>query len=137
MLQTLLERELEKQHLSVRAASREMNITHTTLHRVLRGEPVDLDTVITLCKWLNVRPSTILDIEANDETTSVSSAIAALIEQDERLASVFIRIANDLGRGSLSVDDVKDVVSYAAYRLGNGDKQQSTLVHGGDRSDLE
>ena len=132
MLKTLLERELEKKHLSVRAASREMNVTHTTLHRVLRNEPVDLDTVVILCRWLNVRPSTMLDIEAKDDTVSVSSTIAALIEQDPRLASVFTEMADDLRRGAISTDDVNDVLSYAAYRLRHGNQQHSEALHGTD-----
>ena len=132
MLKELFERKLRTRNLSVRAAAVEMDVSHTTLHRVLNDEPVDLKTVIALCNWLNVSPSTILDTQANDTRTSIPAVIASLIEQDERLAAIFTDMADDLQTGTINPDDVLDVVSYAAYRLRKNDKQQSSGVHGKD-----
>jgi DNA-binding Xre family transcriptional regulator len=133
MLKELFEKKLRDRNLSVRSAAAEMNVSHTTLHRVLNDEPVDLKTVIALCNWLNVSPSTILDTEAKDTRTSIPAVIASLIEQDERLASIFTDMAEDLQSGKVSPDDVEDIVSYAAYRLRKkNDKHQSSGIHGTD-----
>ena len=132
MLRELFEKKLRERNLSVRAAAADMDVSHTTLHRVLNDEPVDLKTVIALCNWLNVSPSTILDTQASDKRTSVPAVIASLIERDERLAAIFTDMAEDLTNGEISPDDVSDIISYAAYRLRKNDKQQSSGVHGKD-----
>jgi DNA-binding Xre family transcriptional regulator len=120
MLKELVEARLKDQRLSVRQAAQELGISHTTIHRVLAGEAIDLDTVIKLCKWLGVRPSDILDVDAADETTSAAATIALVIAQEPRLGALLTDLSKDLKAGNVSPEDVKDIVAYALYRLENG-----------------
>lgn len=127
-LRLLVERKLEKEHLSVRAASQAWDVSHTTIHRILKNDALDLETLLKMCKVLNVTPATALNTQAEDETTSVVSIISVLVEQDPRLATLFTELARDLDAGTVSPDDVLDIVSYAGYRLRNA-HQRNDAVH--------
>ena len=128
-LRLLVEKALEKDHLSVREMAISFGVSHTTIHRILKNEAVDLETVIKICNVLNVKPATALNAEAIDEKTSVVNIIAAIVEQEPRLAILFTDLAHDLQEGNVSTDDVQDIVSYAAYRLRNAHQQRSSTIH--------
>ena len=128
MLRVLLEGELDKRHLSVRAAAEQVGVAHTTLHRIINHEPIDLETMVKLCNWLGVRPSTILDAQSNNSDVSIPSIVASLIEMDSRLATIFSDLADDLQEGTVDPDDVKDVAYYIAYRLKKDDRRQTQGV---------
>ena len=128
MLRVLLEGELNRRHLSVRAAAEQVGVAHTTLHRVINDEPIDLDTMVKLCNWLGVRPSTILDAQSDSSDVSIPSIVASLIETDSRLATIFSDLADDLKEGTVDPDDVKDVAYYIAYRLKKDDRRQTQGV---------
>jgi transcriptional regulator with XRE-family HTH domain len=128
-LKLLVEKVLEREHLSVRAAEARFGVSHTTIHRLLNGESLDLKSIIKICEALGVKPATALNAEASDEDTSVVSVIAALIEAEPRLATLFADLAHDFQEGNVSSDDVLDIVSYAGYRLANAHKQQGSSVH--------
>jgi transcriptional regulator with XRE-family HTH domain len=129
MLPKLLEKRLRDRKISVRTAAEELNVSHTTLHRIMNGETMDLKTLVNLSNWLGVRPSTILDSDANDEKTSISSTITALIEQDPRLASAFTEIGKELKNGNIDLRDVEDIVSYTIYRI-NDAKRRNNPING-------
>jgi transcriptional regulator with XRE-family HTH domain len=131
-LKLLVEKMLEREHLSVRAAGDRLGVSHTTIHRLLDGESLDLSSVIKICNALGVKPATALNAEATDEDTSVVSVIAAIIETEPRLATLFADLAHDFQEGTVSSDDVLDIVSYAGYRLENARKQRSSTVHAED-----
>jgi len=127
MLPKLLEKRLHDRNISVRTAAEELNVSHTTLHRIINGETMDLKTLVSLSNWLGVRPSTILDSDANDENTSISSTITALIEQDPRLASAFTEIGKELKNGNIDLRDVEDIVSYTIYRINDGKRRNNPI----------
>lgn len=130
-LKLLVERKIRDNSMSIRSAATELGVSHTTIHRVVNGEVIDLDTVIKICKWLGVRPSTILDVEVETQGTALNS-IVAIVEQDPRLSDLFSELAKDLKDGTVELSDVEDIISYAAFRMRNA-KPRNNQVHAQDR----
>jgi plasmid maintenance system antidote protein VapI len=131
-LKLLVERALAMENLSVRAAAFKFGVSHTTIHRILNNEPADLDTIIKICKVLGVEPATVLNAEASTDKQSVVSIIATIVEVEPRLASLFADLAHDLQEGTVSSDDVADIVSYASYRLSKNANRQNVGVQAKD-----
>jgi transcriptional regulator with XRE-family HTH domain len=130
-LKWLVERELAQSGLSGRAFAEKLGISHTTLYRIQKGKVNDVKTIVKVCSALGVEPSTVLNAEAADGTqTSVVSIIAALVQAEPRLSSMFAELAQDLETGAVSSDDVVDIVSYATYRLRNARQHHTQEVSG-------
>ncbi len=85
MLNKILRERMEKDGISLRAAAAQIGISHNTLYRTLEGQPIDLDTLTLLARWLGVRPSTLIDAEAGD----VASMVALILEQNPEMVKVF------------------------------------------------
>lgn len=118
MLSEILERKMRERGLSARGVAAELGVSHTTVHRILDGETIDLDTLLRLSRWLQVRPSTLLDMEGGGEESSAFAAIAAVAEQDPRLANLLIEMARGMRAGRLDEKAVAEILSFAGYRLG-------------------
>src|SRR5687768_10090744 len=66
MLQILLENAMREKRLSAREAAEEIKVSHTTILRALKGEAVDVETIIKFANFLNIRPSELLNSMATD-----------------------------------------------------------------------
>src|SRR5512143_3774290 len=97
MLQTLLKDVAKERGLSARDLGAEIGVSHTTLLRAMRGEVVDLDTLILIADYLKVRPSTLLDGFGKTDNTVVS--MSALIEAEPGLAKVFEEASRAIAEG--------------------------------------
>ena len=124
-LKVLLEDGLKERGKSVRAAAREIGVTHTTLMRVEEGGTVDLDTLIKICGWLGVQPASVLNAEGIGADT-LAAQIAAVLETDPRLAKVFSEAMARILSGAMQPDTLRDLANYAAYRLGVTEVEVST-----------
>lgn len=112
---TLVRQAIEKRGLSIRAAAREIGVAHTTLNRVIDGQDIDVGTIVKVCDWLGVPVSTALNTFSSKET--LPEKLAVLIEAEPKLKEVFEQAMGDLENGSLSTNDLSDIVSYAAYKI--------------------
>lgn len=113
-LQSLFKKELEARHLSIRAASREIGVSHTTLSLFMKGEAVDLKTTEAISNWLGI---SVRDALGYDKDSDVASAVASLLETEPGLKTIFQDALADYQARRLSADDLKDIIRYAAFRL--------------------
>ena len=111
------EQEMNKKGLSIRAVSRQMNVSHATIVRFLQGEPVDPETIIAVANWLGVPPATALNVRGVGED-ALAAKIALIIEQKPDLAALFTEALDRVLAGSMSTDEFRELASYAAYRFG-------------------
>ncbi len=132
ILSKLINDEMARRNLSARAAAREVGIAHTTLIRLSRGDPADVDTLIKLCRWLNVNPSDVIDgLASGDE---VAKSMALLLQRHPNLAAVFSDLLGELLNGNMTQEEVLDVINYANYKMtmrraNHGVQQQNNEVH--------
>ena len=68
MLAQLLKEKMQKENLSLRAAASEVGVSHVTIVRALKEEPLDLDTIIAISNWLGISPSVVLGTRARRKT---------------------------------------------------------------------
>jgi len=121
-LQILLKEELDRRHLSFRAAAREINVAHTTLIRIINGEPCDVPTLQKIAAWLGVAPSSLVDT-MDQANTELSTAIAAVISAEPKLAQVFIEASKRLSEGKMTPGELRELAYYAMFRFGIGQEE--------------
>lgn len=114
MLQTILQREMSSRSLSSHGAAEEIGVSHTTILRALRGERVDVDTIIKIANWLHVRPSELLNSMSD---TSLADEIAVLLSHSPALEAELKDAAERVKAGVLDPAVLRDIVSYALYKL--------------------
>ena len=115
-LSELVQRKMEQEHLSLRAAGAQADISHTTIDRIIKDDTVDLGTLEKVCDWLGVPVTTVLDAGkySNDVIEQIANAIALCPE----LADVFGEIADRVVAGEIDPSILVEVASFASYRLG-------------------
>ena len=115
MLQIVLEKAMKEQGLSSHKAAEAIGVSHTTILRALRGETVDVDTIIKIANFLKVRPSELLNSMSTD--TALTDQLAVLLshspEFEEELRDAVERVKG----GALDSAVLRDIVSYALYKL--------------------
>ena len=116
LLQVLLQETINKRGASIRGASRQIGVAHTTINRILRGESADIDTLVAICKWIEVQPSQILD-SRQEGSEGLGAKIAVVTEMYPQFTEVFAEAMDRLERGEISSDVVADLIAYASYRL--------------------
>ena len=113
MLSTLLREKMQKEQLSARAVAKQSGVSHMTVSRVIKGQPADLPTIIALCKWLNIRPNVVLGYKDD----SLEADVAAMIQAVPSMEKIFREIVKKIKGGKASPELLKDIVSYADYKL--------------------
>ncbi|MGD0004992.1 MAG: XRE family transcriptional regulator [Anaerolineaceae bacterium] len=127
MLPELVKYKLGQDHLTLREASQAAGVSHTTLARVVNGVPVDIETLVSVCNWLGVKPADALNSEMiGDSDEKLVASLTILVEREPALASIFREALKDLEKGNLSPQDVQEIMSYAAYRITQGKARLST-----------
>nr|MBN1228913.1 helix-turn-helix transcriptional regulator [Anaerolineae bacterium] len=110
---------MTKENLSARKTAQEIGVAHTTITRILNNENIDLQTYQQVCTWLGVNPADLLHQEGKlDEVSEVAARMTALLELSPSLKQVFEEVIAKYQDGTVSMDTVKDIMAYAAYRLG-------------------
>lgn len=126
ILATLLADALKQRGLSERETAKQIGVSPTTINRAIKGESVDVDTLIMICGWLGVSPSQVLDAML-PSNTSLVSALTTIVEADPRLVTIFDEAMVRLENHEIEVDDLRDLIRYAVFRLGlyNGKTDRS------------
>lgn len=114
MLQTMLQEAMTAKGLSSHAAAEQIGTSHSTILRALRGEKVDVDTIIKIANWLNVRPSELLNSMSD---TSLADEVAVLLKYSPELETELKDAVERVKAGQLDPAVVRDVVSYARYKF--------------------
>lgn len=114
MLQTVLQKAMNDRGLSSHTAAEEIGCSHTTILRALRGERVDVDTIIKIANWLKIRPSELLNSMAD---TSLADQIAVLLSHSRELEAELKDAVERVEAGVLDPAVLRDIVSYALYKL--------------------
>lgn len=86
----LIDERLRRERLSLRDAAQQMEyVSHSTLFRVLKGDRYDVQTMIAICQWLGVLPSTVLDDMAG---VGGAGPLQIILDQHPELAETFSRM---------------------------------------------
>ena len=109
MLRNFLNEKITRNRLSVRAAAREIGVSHTTLNRVLEGSQLDLDTFIKFCEWLNVRPATMLGMETGNTLE--------ILNEFPELRDALTDASRMIAEGRASSDFIRDVEAYIRFKV--------------------
>jgi transcriptional regulator with XRE-family HTH domain len=115
MLQNILKGAMDERKLSARDVGANLGISHTTILRAMRGEQIDLDTLIKIAEWLNIRPSALLDTLGDE--ARIDAKINALVQAYPELQGVLEKAAVAIEKGQADPGLIKDIVAYAEYKL--------------------
>lgn len=117
MLPSLLQNRMTQKNVSSHTVADEIGVSHTTVLRAMRGERIDVDTLIKLANWLGVRPSELLNSMSD---TSLADDIATLLTHSPELETTLKDAVERVKAGQLDPAVLKDIVSYAMYKLNSG-----------------
>jgi transcriptional regulator with XRE-family HTH domain len=117
MLQTLLKDEQKKRQLSSRQMAEEVGVAHTTIIRAMRGDPMDLETIIAFADWLHVRPSELVNSFSKGKVPDLTNDLALLLERIPGLAKPLAEATQAVKDGTADPAIIDDIVNYATYKL--------------------
>ena len=115
MLEIFLKKAMQDRGLSSRSLADALGMSHSTILRALKGESIDLDTVLKLANYFNVRPSDLLNSMSADAT--FPDQLAALLSHSPELEQELADAVERVRAGNLDPNVIKEIVSYARYRL--------------------
>ena len=115
MLDIMLKRTMRDQGLSSHKVAEEIGVSHTTILRALRGDTVDVNTIIKIASFLNVRPSELLNSMSTDAT--LADQLAVLLSHSRELEKELKDAVERTQAGELDPTVIRDIISYALYRL--------------------
>ncbi|HMN10985.1 MAG TPA: helix-turn-helix domain-containing protein [Bellilinea sp.] len=119
ILSVLLAEKINSSGISIREASRQLGVSATTVSRAIDGESIDVDTLLSMCKWLDVPPSTVLNGLLQDGSArEVAATLTAVISSNPQLAEVFGEAVEHLLDGTISPQVLRDLVAYSSWRVG-------------------
>lgn len=113
ILPSLLRDKIKSMNISEREASRRSGVSPTTIGRILKGESVDVDTLVKVCNWLGVSPSIVLDAYRPD---NLEARIAAILQARPDLANVFQGVMDRIESDKIPSSVMDDVIAYINYR---------------------
>jgi transcriptional regulator with XRE-family HTH domain len=134
VLGNLLRGLMEREGWSEREVARRTGLSNTTINNILKGEPVNINTLLVMARFLGLPPSQLLD-SFLPEINDYENAIDVIIKADPRLARVFRTLAQMVSEGKATRSDIEEIVRYAAYRLklnleeNNSNHDDRTVVH--------
>jgi transcriptional regulator with XRE-family HTH domain len=115
MLQIVLRKTMDEQGLSSHKAAEAIGVSHTTILRALRGEAVDVDTIIKIANFVNVRPSELLNSMATDAT--LTDQLATLLSHSRELQDTLRDALERVNAKALDPAILRDIVSYALFKI--------------------
>jgi transcriptional regulator with XRE-family HTH domain len=116
MLKELLESEMKERRMSTREAAKSSGVSHTTIFRALRGDVVDVKTAIALAKWLNVKPSQLLNSLPPGED-HFPEKFTLMAEHYPDLKSAFEKIIQAIEKKDVDPSVLEDIAAYTLFRL--------------------
>ena len=115
MLEIMLKQVMREKGLSSRKAAAAIGVAHATVLRVLKGEAVDIETLVKFANFLEVRPSELLNSMTTDAT--LPEQLAALLSHSPELEATLKDAVERVRAGEIKPATITDIVSYALYKL--------------------
>ena len=115
MLQIILQKEMQDRGMSSHSAAEAIGVSHTTILRALRGQAVDVDTIIKFADFLNMKPSELLN--SMGANSALPEQIAVLLSHSRELENELKDAVKRVQAGALDVSVLRDIVAYALYKL--------------------
>jgi transcriptional regulator with XRE-family HTH domain len=109
MLGRFLNDEIRAQGISIREASRQIGVAHTTINRILAGDQPDLRTVKIVCKWLKIDAVDVLNMD-NGGHNNVSTVVAAFLDRNPRLKEAMVDLIEKLKYGEIGNRDLDEIL---------------------------
>ncbi len=129
MLSSLLGQKLANEGLSSRAAAKQIGVSHTTLLRALRGEPLDLSTVMSFAAWLGVELGDLVN-NLDISSSSIGSEIAVALRGVPKLERAFADAMKMVRSGKVSPHVIEDIAAYASYRINYAEPRMKKQARG-------
>ena len=123
MLKELLESDMKKRGMSIREYAIKVGVSHSTIFRALRGDIVDVETAKSLAKYLNVKPSQLLN-SLDQSEDALPEKFAMMVEHYPTLTSAFEQIIKSIENGEVSPAVIDDIAAYALFRLSLAKNEQ-------------
>lgn len=123
----LLRDEMELRGMTARQLALAMDLSQTTITRVLAGLSVDIETVLIVCKWLGISP-----VDAFDQDLGVNDTarrLAVLIHREPALGAVFTAALKEVEDGRMSTEDLRDIIEYATYKIEHHANRRRAASH--------
>lgn len=115
MLAKMLQDEMNRRGISIRKAAKQIGVAHTTIGRVLEGKQVDLDTVQSISKWLNINVSDA--VNATDTDADLVTLISSVLQRNPPLRKELTEAAGKLNNGEIGLRDLEDILAFIAFRI--------------------
>ncbi len=116
MIGIKLAEEMRKRNLGARAAAMGIGVSHTTVNRALRGDFVDVATIIKISQWLKVKPSTLMNSFVGTEE-GLPDRIAIALATYPLLAEKFSVAMDALASGEVEPETIEDIAAYVVFRI--------------------
>lgn len=110
----IVREKMSRLNLSTRDLAKEVNISHTTINRITRNKPVDLETFNKLSNWLGMEPEAAIEAVLTDD---LPSRITLMVLGKPRLAAEIYKFCDAVQSGEIPEDEIQDVLNYAQYKL--------------------
>ena len=117
MLSTLMQQEMQARGLSSHAAAAEIGTSHTTILRAMKGERIDVDTLIKIANWLHIPPSELLNSMVDGAELSTATELAVLLSRSPELEAELKDALERVKAGALDPSAIRDIISFAAYKI--------------------
>lgn len=115
MLKAKLAQEMKNKGLSTRQVAKDIGTSHTTILRALRGEAVDVGTIVKMSEWLGVKPSTLINSMAS--ISALPDQIAVMLGKHPRLENEFEQAIKKILDGTVDPSIIEDIAAYASYKI--------------------
>ncbi len=116
MLKEKLSQEMKKKLQSTHQVAKEIGTSHTTILRALRGEIVDMKTILKFSEWMGVKPATLVNSLA-DTRAALPDQIAVMLGKYPRLEEEFAKAIKAIVAGTVEPEIIEDIAAYAAFRI--------------------
>jgi transcriptional regulator with XRE-family HTH domain len=123
MLKVKLSQEMKKKGLSTRQVAKEIGTSHTTILRALRGEIVDVATILKASKWLGLKPATLINSLATT-TSALPDQIAVMLGKHPSLEAEFAKAIKAIVEEKVDPAIIEDIAAYAAYKINLSSSRQ-------------
>ena len=110
-----LKQRMEMEDLSLSAAAKQIGVSHSTIDRIIRGETVEIDTLIKISEYLNTPVEEFLgDAKVTSERME---RIANLFSMEPELADVMDKISKGIKTGEIDKKIITEIAAFIAFRL--------------------
>jgi transcriptional regulator with XRE-family HTH domain len=116
MLKVKLEQEMKNRGLGIREVAIEIGTSHTTILRALRGDMVDLGTILKISNWIGVKPATLINSLA-DTKSALSDQIAVMLGKHPKLEAEFEKAVKGMAEDEVDPAIIEDIAAYASYKI--------------------